>query len=75
MVTWYKLHQDLDIAVKKAYGFEPNSTDEELLSELLELNRERAEEENTGTIRWLRPEYQYRDGQRVDLEVSSSRAD
>jgi len=60
LATLYKLHQDLDIAVTKAYGFEPDLMDEEILSELLELNRERAEEESKGLIRWLRPEYQNR---------------
>lgn len=50
----------MDVAVAKAYDFEPDLTDEEILSELLELNSERAEEESKGLIRWLRPEYQNR---------------
>ena len=33
-------------------------SDEEILTRLVALNRERAEEEKRGLIRWLRPEYQ-----------------
>lgn len=37
---------------------EQEEAEEELLSRLVTLNRERAEEEQRGIVRWLRPEYQ-----------------
>jgi hypothetical protein len=53
-----QIHDDLDAAVLEAYGWPINLTDDELLSRLVHLNSERVEEERTGTVRWLRPEYQ-----------------
>ena len=47
---------------KNAYGCPHDLTDEEILRRLVDLNRERAEEEKRGIIRWLRPEYQNPDG-------------
>ncbi len=37
---------------------EQEEAEEELLARLVALNRERAEEEQVGTVRWLRPDYQ-----------------
>ncbi len=37
---------------------EQEEAEEELLARLVALNRERAEEEQAGTVRWLRPDYQ-----------------
>ena len=37
---------------------EQEEAEEELLTRLVALNRERAEEERRGTVRWLRPDYQ-----------------
>ncbi len=37
---------------------EQEKAEEELLARLVALNRERAEEEQGGTVRWLRPDYQ-----------------
>ena len=37
---------------------EQEEAEEELLARLVKLNRERAEEEQGGTVRWLRPDYQ-----------------
>ena len=37
---------------------EQEEAEEELLARLVALNRERAEEEQGGTVRWLRPDYQ-----------------
>ncbi len=55
------LHDELDAAVLEAYDWKdltmPADTDE-LLGRLVELNARRAAEEATGTIRWLRPEFQ-----------------
>jgi hypothetical protein len=36
----------------------PLTAEEELLTRLVALNRERAAEEKRGTVRWLRPDYQ-----------------
>jgi hypothetical protein len=52
------LHDDLDRAVFAAYGWPPDLSDDDLLARLVTLNRERAEEEFRGTVRWLRPEFQ-----------------
>jgi len=48
----------LDAAVTDAYGWPVSLSDEEILSRLVALNAERAEEEKEGNIRWLRPDYQ-----------------
>jgi hypothetical protein len=53
-----RLHDDLDAAVFAAYGWPADLGEEELLSRLVALNRERAEEEWRGKVRWLRPEFQ-----------------
>jgi hypothetical protein len=53
-----QIHDDLDLAVFEAYGWEPTLSDEQILENLVKLNAERAEEERNGIIRWLRPEYQ-----------------
>ena len=49
---------DLDAAVCNAYGWPHDLSDEEILQRLVDLNRERAEEESRGLIRWLRPDFQ-----------------
>ena len=53
-----QIHDDLDAAVFDAYGWPASLTDEEILERLVALNRERAEEERRGLVRWLRPEFQ-----------------
>lgn len=50
------LHDRLDSAVLSAYGVPESIDDESLLAFLVELNRERAEEELSGMVRWLRPD-------------------
>lgn len=55
-----QLHDELDTAVLAAYGWSdlaPGDTDT-LLERLVALNAERAAEEATGHIRWLRPDFQ-----------------
>ncbi|WP_345894815.1 class I SAM-dependent DNA methyltransferase [Desulfuromonas thiophila] len=54
-----QLHDELDAAVAAAYGWPIDLTDEELLEQLVALNQQRANEEQQGQVRWLRPEYQY----------------
>lgn len=53
-----ELHEKLDRLVFEAYGWPQTLTDEEILEKLVALNRERAEEEKRGHVRWLRPDYQ-----------------
>jgi hypothetical protein len=53
-----RLHDDLDRAVLAAYGWPTDICDDDLLIRLVDLNRERAEEEWRGKIRRLRPEFQ-----------------
>lgn len=55
--TLKQIHDELDIAVFEAYGWQPTLSDEEILERLVKLNGDRAEEERNGLIRWLRPEY------------------
>jgi hypothetical protein len=54
----HELHNRIDAAVADAYGWPVDLTDEEVLARLVALNKERAEEERRGKIRWLRPEFQ-----------------
>ncbi len=57
-----KIHDDLDGAVFEAYGWPLSLSDDEILERLVALNHERATEEKRGLVRWLRPEFQNRDG-------------
>jgi hypothetical protein len=57
-----QIHDELDAAVAEAYGWPVDLSDEEILERLVKLNHERAEEERRGLVRWLRPEFQNRDG-------------
>ncbi|MEP3344918.1 MAG: DNA methyltransferase [Litoreibacter sp.] len=52
------LHDQIDAAVAEAYGWPVDLSDEDILLRLVALNKERAEEEARGQIRWLRPDYQ-----------------
>src|SRR4051812_15918894 len=70
-----QLHDDLDAAVFAAYGWPTTLTDAEILERLVALNAERAKEEASGLIRWLRPEYQNPSGsqaQQTSLAVDTS---
>ena len=46
----------------EAYGWPADLADEEILARLVALNHQRAEEERRGLVRWLRPEFQHREG-------------
>jgi len=59
------LHDQIDAAVADAYGWPADLSDEEILLRLVALNKERAEEEARGHIRWLRPDYQNPTGQQA----------
>ena len=63
--TLLKLHAELDAAVADAYGWPVNLTTDEILTRLLELNKQRAAEERTGKILWLRPEFQTAPGNKT----------
>jgi hypothetical protein len=52
------LHSKLDLAVLDAYGWPADISDEEILTRLVALNKDRAAEEARGKVRWLRPDYQ-----------------
>jgi hypothetical protein len=70
-----QLHTDLDSAVADAYGWPSNLTEEEILQKLVDLNKERAAEEASGLIRWLRPEFQNPKGtQQTGLSLVTSEA-
>lgn len=56
--TLKQIHDEIDAAVFDAYGWRHDLSDEEILERLVALNRERAEEERQGKIRWLRPDFQ-----------------
>jgi hypothetical protein len=52
------LHDELDKLVAEAYGWPWPMAREEILERLVGLHAERVAEEQGGTVRWLRPEYQ-----------------
>lgn len=56
------LHDQIDVAVAEAYGWPADLSDDEILFRLVALNKERAEEEARGHVRWLRPDYQNPEG-------------
>jgi hypothetical protein len=59
LVTLIRQHHDaIDALAAQAYGWPADLSDEEILTRLVALNKERAAEEARGLIRWLRPEYQ-----------------
>lgn len=51
-------HEAIDAAVAGAYGWPADLGEEEVLARLAALNRQRAQEEARGIVRWLRPDYQ-----------------
>ena len=53
-----RLHDDIDEAVFEAYAWPSTLSRDEILHRLVALNQQRAAEERSGVIRWLRPEYQ-----------------
>lgn len=60
------IHDKIDAAVAEAYGWPVDLSDEDILFNLVALNKERAEEEARGLIRWLRPDYQNPEGKTSD---------
>lgn len=64
LVTLIRQHHDaIDALVAEAYGWPVDLSDEDILTRIVALNKERTAEEARGLIRWLRPEYQAPDYQ------------
>lgn len=64
LVTLIRQHHDtIDSLVAQAYGWPTDLSDADILTRLVELNKERASEEAKGLVRWLRPEFQAPDYQ------------
>jgi hypothetical protein len=55
-----KLHDELDHAVLSAYGWATDLSIEQVLDHIVALNAQRHIEEESGIVRWLRPEFQAR---------------
>lgn len=53
-----EFHDRLDAAVASAYGWPASLSEDDLLARLVALNKERANEEVRGLVRWLRAAYQ-----------------
>ncbi|MBF0324879.1 MAG: class I SAM-dependent DNA methyltransferase [Alphaproteobacteria bacterium] len=56
--TLKRLHDDLDSAVAAAYGWTTDLADQDILTRLVALNRDRWADEVAGKVRWLRPDFQ-----------------
>ena len=67
-----QFHDELDAATAAAYGWPASLSDAEILTRLVALNSERAAEEATGNIRWLRPAYQSPTGQSTQTGLAIS---
>ncbi len=70
-----QLHDELDAAVAEAYGWPADLADEAILEKLVDLNRQRAREEEQGLVRWLRPEYQNPAGSRDTVQQALPEAE
>ncbi|RSK46263.1 class I SAM-dependent DNA methyltransferase [Hymenobacter perfusus] len=68
------LHQQLDTAVAAAYGWPADLPDAEILTRLVRLNHERAQEEQAGHVRYLRPAYQAPELQQSALALPAAAA-
>ena len=53
-----RLHEQIDAEVASAYGWPAELPPAEVVERLVALNAARAAEEQSGKIRWLRPDYQ-----------------
>ncbi|HEX8572213.1 MAG TPA: DNA methyltransferase [Allosphingosinicella sp.] len=54
----HQLHEEIDRAVADSYGWPHDLSPSEIVARLVALNHVRKAEEESGMIRWLRPEYQ-----------------
>ncbi|MDT0682305.1 DNA methyltransferase [Roseicyclus sp. F158] len=60
------IHDRIDAAVAEAYGWPTDLSENDILMNLVTLNRERVAEEARGHVRWLRPDYQNPDGRAAE---------
>lgn len=58
ILTLKELHDRIDVAVVRAYGWSVDADESSILASLVDLNAQRATEERNGLVRWLRPDYQ-----------------
>ncbi|MEI6715144.1 MAG: DNA methyltransferase [Verrucomicrobiota bacterium] len=71
LVTVLKeIHDALDTAVAEAYGVPADADDDTILTHLCDLNAQRAVEEHSGLVRWLRPEFQNPTATAKDVELA-----
>ncbi|WP_426058440.1 type IIL restriction-modification enzyme MmeI [Hymenobacter sp. B1770] len=70
----FSLHQQLDAAVADAYAWPAPLPDAEILTRLVRLNHERAQEEAAGHVRYLRPAYQAKSMSNEQLTMNSGLA-
>jgi len=67
-----ELHRRIDATTARAYGWPESLDAEAMVARLVALNAERAREERSGTVRWLRSAYQL---ERSGVELLGTRAD
>ena len=65
----HELHDELDAAVRAAYGLAADAGTDATLEHLARLNAQRAQEEAQGRVRWLRPALQNPDKQLSKQEL------
>jgi hypothetical protein len=70
-----EIHDALDAAVSEAYGIPADAHDDTILTHLCALNAQRAAEERSGLIRWLRPEFQNPTATAKDVEMAGTEED
>lgn len=58
VLTLKDLHDRIDAAVLRAYGWPADMNEQSMLGALVDLNTQRAAEERDGFVHWLRPDYQ-----------------
>lgn len=63
-----QIHDEIDAATAAAYGWPADLHDDDILTRLVDLNRERVTEEAQGAVRWLRPDYQNPEGTRAAVQ-------
>ena len=68
------LHQQLDAAVAEAYNWPAALPEAEILTRLVRLNHERANEEQQGNVRYLRPAYQAPGTEQATLALPAAAA-
>ena len=66
-----QLHDELDAAVADAYNWPHALSDADILARLVELNTQRAAEERSGRVRWLRPEFQHPAGRATQTALDT----